>query len=358
MSIRVLVVDDSAFMRKMISKILTSDPSIDVVATARNGADALKKLASTEVDVVTLDVEMPVMNGLDTLRELMATNPKPVIMLSSRTKRGSEITLQALALGAVDFVPKPSGEISLDIDMIAQELTEKVKAVAGARVTPYNAAPPAPKPQPIPVIERTPTPRTTTPVGTPAQNVVIIGSSTGGPKALEQVVAGIPKDIPAGFLIVQHMPQPFTKSFAERLNGIAELTVTEAQDGDLIQNGKVLLAPGSYHMTVDRDKRIRLNQDPPVQFVRPSIDVTMACLPPVFGSNILGVILTGMGRDGADGMGLIKKAGGRTIAQDKLTSTIYSMPRAVAEDGNADYVLPLERIGESIIKIVQAMKAF
>lgn len=355
MSIRVLVVDDSAFMRKMITQILTSDPGIEVTATARNGADALKKLTSTEVDVITLDVEMPVMNGLDTLRELMAVNPKPVIMLSSRTKRGSEITFQALALGAVDFVPKPSGEISLDIDTIAQELIAKVKAAAGARVVAYKSSP-QPEKTVTPPPPRKPV-QTTVPRGIAADTVVIIGSSTGGPKALEQVIASIPKDIPAGFLIVQHMPQPFTKSFAERLNGIGELAVKEAEEGDVVQNGMALLAPGSFHMVVDQDKRIRLNQDPPVQFVRPSIDVTMASLPEVFGSRIVGVILTGMGRDGADGMGLIKNAGGLTIAQDRLTSTIYSMPKAVADEGHADYILSLDRIGESIIRLVHAIQS-
>ena len=355
MSIRVMVVDDSAFMRKMITQILTSDPGIEVAATARNGADALKKLASIEVDVITLDVEMPVMNGLDTLRELMTVNPKPVIMLSSRTRRGSEITFQALALGAVDFVPKPSGEISLDIDTIAQELISKVKAAAGARVLPYKPAPqPTKKPAPLP---RPRTIQTTVSRGMPADTVVVIGSSTGGPKALEQVIASIPKDVPAGVLIVQHMPQPFTKSFAERLNGIGELTVKEAEEGDLVQTGMALLAPGSFHMVVDQDKRIRLNQDPPVQFVRPSINVTMASLPKVFGSKIVGVILTGMGRDGADGMGLIKEAGGLTIAQDRLTSTIYSMPKAVADEGHADYILSLDRIGESIVRLVHAVQS-
>lgn len=355
MSIRVMVVDDSAFMRKMITQILTSDPGIEVAATARNGADALKKLASIEVDVITLDVEMPVMNGLDTLRELMTVNPKPVIMLSSRTRRGSEITFQALALGAVDFVPKPSGEISLDIDTIAQELISKVKAAAGARVVPYKPAPqPTKKPAPLP---RPRTIQTTVSRGMPADTVVVIGSSTGGPKALEQVIASIPKDVPAGVLIVQHMPQPFTKSFAERLNGIGELTVKEAEEGDLVQTGIALLAPGSFHMVVDQDKRIRLNQDPPVQFVRPSINVTMASLPKVFGSKIVGVILTGMGRDGADGMGLIKEAGGLTIAQDRLTSTIYSMPKAVADEGHADYILSLDRIGESIVRLVHAVQS-
>lgn len=351
MSIRVLVVDDSAFMRKMIGQILSADPEIEVAATARNGADALKKLSSLDVDVVTLDVEMPVMNGLETLRSIMADDPRPVIMLSSQTKQGSEITFQALALGAVDFVPKPSGEISLDIDVIAQDLIAKVKAAASARVQP----PPA-KLLPRPALAR-PTPHT---LGTAAQGasqtVVAIGSSTGGPKALEQVIVSIPRDIPAGFLLIQHMPQPFTKSFAERLNSLGGLSVKEAEDGDLVQDGTALLAPGSFHMVVDPEKRIRLNQDPPVQFVRPSIDVTMTSLPKVFGSQVLGVILTGMGRDGANGMARIKAAGGRTIAQDQLTSTIYSMPRAVAEEGNADYILPLDRIGDAIVKLVRAMR--
>lgn len=352
MSIRVLIVDDSAFMRKMISQIISADPELEVAATARNGADALRKLAALDVDVITLDVDMPVMDGLETLRRIMAGEPKPVIMLSSRTKQGSDTTLQALALGAVDFVPKPSGEISLDIDLIAQELVAKIKTAFGAKVVALQAK--ALPRRPLPTIR--PKPAEGGRVPGAAETVVAIGASTGGPRALEQVIMGIPRDIPAGFLLIQHMPQPFTKSFAERLNSLGGLSVKEAEDGDVVQTGTALLAPGSFHMVVDLEKRVRLNQDPPVQFVRPSIDVTMASLPKVFGGQILGVILTGMGRDGAYGMARIKAAGGRTIAQDQQTSTIYSMPRAVAEEGNADYILPLERIGESIVKLVQAMR--
>lgn len=344
MSIRVLVVDDSAFMRKLISEMINEQPDMEVVATARNGKDALEKLESLEVDIVTLDVEMPIMNGLETLERLMAVHPKPVILLSSVTERGSEITMKGLSLGAIDFVPKPSGSISLDLRKVSQELVDKVRAAVAARLLKA-------KPRQMPITKRSqPVPRTSS---TDASKVVVvIGSSTGGPKAVEEVFSSIPANLRAGILVIQHMPKGFTRSFADRLNSLFPLQIKEAESGDVIQNGKVLIAPGDYHMTIDRNKQVRLNQDPPVQFLRPSIDVTMQSIPQVFSRYIVGVVLTGMGKDGAKGMAAIKKVGGLTIAQDRMTSTIYSMPRAVYEDGNADYVLPLGKIGDSIHRLV------
>lgn len=349
MSIRVLVVDDSAFMRKLISEIINAEPDMEVAATARNGKDALTKLSQLDIDVVTLDVEMPVMDGLETLRQIMSSNPLPVVMLSSMTKHGSDTTVKALALGAVDFVPKPSGSISLDLKTVSQEIVEKVRTAAKAKVrkTRRTWTPPRsihPKP---PVLKPT--------AGKASSRVVIIGSSTGGPKAIEEVLAHIPPNLPAGIMVVQHMPKDFTRSFAERLNSLFPLSIKEAEHGDMIEDGKVLIAPGDYHMTVGADRCVYLNQEERVMFLRPSIDVTMLSLPTVFGTRILGVVLTGMGRDGARGMAAIKQAGGKTIAQDRSTSTIYSMPRVVAEEGNADYILPVDRIGESITKIVSTM---
>ena len=357
MPIRVFVVDDSAFMRKLITEIINADPGLEVAGYARNGQDALKKLAKLEVDVVTLDVEMPVMDGLETLKHIMETKPLPVVMLSSETRKNSETTIQALALGAVDFIAKPQGHpggtpgtISPALDGIAVEIKEKVRLATTARLQlpePAKRSRPI-KPPLLPVFDR--------PATGAAEKLVIIGSSTGGPKALEEVFTSIPANLPAAMVVVQHMPKDFTRSFAERLNSLCPFPVKEASDGDLVENGKVLIAPGDYHLTITDERRIKLNQDERVMFLRPAIDVTMEKLPAVYGKKILGVILTGMGRDGAKGMAEIKKAGGMTIAQDKSTSTIYSMPRVVAEEGNADYILPLDQIGRVITELISAMR--
>lgn len=352
MAIKVLVVDDSAFMRKVITEILEQQPDIQVVATARNGQDALEKLQKLDVDVVTLDLEMPVLDGLSTLKEIMNSNPLPVILLSSMTQRGSEITMKALSLGAVDFIPKPSGAISLDLHTVSEELITKVRSVAGIQVK----KPIATEPKKISI---SPTVSTRKPVsvkpGEISDNLVVIGSSTGGPRALEEIFLSLPENINAGIVVVQHMPKGFTHSFAERLNSISSVHVKEAEEGDYIKNGHALIAPGDYHLVIDSQKQIRLNQSAPVQYLRPAVDVTMLHLPNVFKSNIIGVILTGMGRDGAEGMARIKQLGGFTIAQDRATSTIYSMPKAVIESGNADYILPLDSIADCIVRLLGNM---
>lgn len=348
MPIKVFVVDDSAFMRKLIMEIINREPGLEVAGYARNGQDALDKLRKLDVDVITLDVEMPVMDGLETLQQIMKERPRPVVMLSSLTRAGSETTLQALTLGAVDFISKPSGSISLDLDTISKEIIEKIRLAASARLQQPKKIVPLTKPA-IPLIPSSPT------TGA-ANKLVIIGSSTGGPKAIEEVFTQIPANLPAGIVVVQHMPKDFTRSFAERLNSLFPFSVKEAANGDLVENGKVLIAPGDYHMVISPDRRIRLNQEERVMFLRPAIDVTMEGLSRIYGKSIIGVILTGMGRDGAKGMAGIKQAGGITIAQDKNTSTIYSMPRVVAEEGNADYILPLDKIGKVITELVCTMR--
>lgn len=348
MPIRVLVVDDSAFMRKLITEIINAQPDLEVAGYARNGEDALKKLQRLQVDVVTLDVEMPVMDGLETLKRIMSEKPLPVVMLSSRTRKGSETTIQALSLGAVDFVSKPSGSATPELGSIADELVNKIRCAAVAQLPLKKKAPALTPKRPVPALPPVP-------VGA-ASRVVVIGSSTGGPKALEEVFAHIPENLPAGVIVVQHMPKGFTRSFAERLNSLFPFPVKEAEEGDLVESGRVLIAPGDYHLVITPERRVALNQEDRVMFLRPSIDVTMESLPAVYGKNIIGVILTGMGRDGAKGMALIKQAGGITIAQDKATSTIYSMPKAVADEGNADYILPLDRIGSVITELVSALR--
>ncbi|NLM69645.1 MAG: chemotaxis response regulator protein-glutamate methylesterase [Firmicutes bacterium] len=348
MAIKVLVVDDSAFMRKLISEILNEQPDIEVVGTARNGLDAINKLErlSWDVDVVTLDLEMPVLDGLSTIEQIMTLNPLPILVLASMTERSSESTIKALSYGALDFIAKPSGNISLDLRKVDEELVAKVRSLAGVVVNKPLVRDYQREPKQNPK-------RKAAARGDTSENIVVIGSSTGGPKALEELFLRLPADLNAGILVVQHMPKNFTKSLASRLNNLSQIEVREAQEGDIIKNGLALVAPGDFHLEVDQEKRILLNQNPPVKYLRPAIDVTMLSLVNVFQERIIGVILTGMGNDGSAGMAAIKASGGYTIVQDRSTSTIFSMPKAVYEQGNADYVLPIEQIADSIVKLVK-----
>ncbi len=346
MDLKVLVVDDSALMRKIITEMLNSCPEIEVVGTARNGIDALEKIVKYKPHVVTLDLEMPEMDGITALKFIMQNFPVPVIMLSSLTQRGSEATLEALSLGALDFIPKPSGTISLDLHKVRDELICKIKAAVRARIL-------TPKVELNPVLCQTPKNLKKVPLGM-AQKVVAIGSSTGGPRALENILTSLPADLPAGILITQHMPKGFTNSLAERLDRICLLKVKEAENGDLLKAGQVLIAPGDYHLKIDGDRRVQLNRGAPVQHVRPSIDVMMLSLSRIFRNNMVGVVLTGMGKDGTVGMKAIKEAGGRTIVQDKSTSVIFSMPNSVIKEGYADIISPLPLIASKIISCFKA----
>jgi two-component system chemotaxis response regulator CheB len=365
---RVLVVDDSAFMRKVISDMIAEDPAFEVVGTARDGLEALQKVAKLQPDLVTLDVEMPRKDGLETLRDIMASSPVPVVMLSSVTHSGAKATIEALALGAVDFVPKPSGAISLDIEKIKDELISKLKAAALAKVQPVKARlepfggrpePVRAKPQPIKSVSLPPAKKPAAfpqqPDSSSPRSIVAIGASTGGPRALEAVLRQFPKDLPAAVLVVQHMPAGFTRSMAERLDQLSSITVKEAEEGERIRARVAYVAPGDYHMVIGAGATIRLEQTPPVNYVRPSVDVTFLSLPPAYARQAVGVILTGMGKDGAAGMAQIKAAGGVTIVQDENTSVIYSMPRAVVENGDADFILPLDRIGDAAVRAVTTL---
>jgi len=343
--IDVLVVDDSAYMRKVVSNLLQSDEDIFVVDTARDGLDALEKVKKWKPDVVTLDVEMPRLDGLSALERIMRECPTPVVMLSSLTQEGSETTIRALTIGAVDFVPKPSGTISLDIHKVKEELITKVKVAARASVvnlgTPVVAVPPKPV-----------VPSAVMPVGAIPDKLVIIGSSTGGPNALQQVVPRLPGNLPAAVLIVQHMPPGFTNSLANRLNETSQLEVREAREGDVLQCGKAFVAPGGYHMVLISKTVIGLNQNPPVHSVRPAVDVTFESAVNYYKSQIVGVILTGMGYDGSSGMALVKKMGGKTIVQNEETSVVYGMPRVVVEMGKADRILPVQKIADEIVTML------
>ena len=344
--VRVLVVDDSAFARLTISKYLASDPSIEVVGMARDGLDALEKVKLLDPDVVTMDVEMPKLDGIGTLERIMAEHPRPVIMLSSITAEGAEVTIRALELGAIDFFLKPSLINPTGRDEVNNELIDKIKNAASIDVSKLVW-------QVKKLLAGTSRPVVSRPsagqYGEKPRRIVIIGSSTGGPRALYEVVPGIPADIPATVVIVQHMPAKFTKSMADRLNEISPLPVKEAEAGDRLLTGHALVAPGGFHMVITAGGAIALTLDKPVCGLRPAIDVTMGSLVSHYGASCLGVILTGMGSDGTNGCAMIKAAGGNVISEDQSTCVIYGMPRSVAEAGLPDYVLPLPRIANEIV---------
>lgn len=337
--IRVLVIDDSAFMRKMISEILASDSRINVIDTARNGEDGLKKIQALSPDVVTLDVEMPVMDGLTTLGRMMESKPLPVIMLSSLTQRGANQTFQAISMGAVDFIEKPSGSISLDIEKIKDELISKVLTASKVKLT---------KPKFIhKSIE------TLNKIQPYSKSVVAIGTSTGGPKALQAVLQALPKGFPAPILIVQHMPPRFTKSLAERLDQTSNLNVKEAVHGDILKNGTAYVAPGDYHMRarqVGMSIAIELSQDDHVQGHRPSVDVLFRSVGKLKSINKIAVVLTGMGRDGSKGIQYLKEQDDTSfvIAESKESSIVYGMPGAAVETGCVDRVTHLEEVSRDL----------
>ncbi len=337
--IRVMVVDDSAFMRFTVSKHLSETEGINVVGAARDGEEALQLIPRLLPDVVTLDVEMPRMDGLATLRAIMAKYPRPVIMLSSLTVEGARETIQALTWGAVDFIAKP--ETKANVETIIDDLATKIRKAAGMRV--FQSAP-APKPvQPSangPAKQSHPL--------SASDKVVIIGASTGGPRALNAVIPQLPKNLRAALVVVQHMPVGFTRSLAERLDSNSALRIKEAAPGDQLEVGLGLVAPGGFHMTLDTDGKIALNQNPPVHGVRPAIDVTMASVAKRYGKSVVGVILTGMGSDGTNGSALIHEAGGQIIAEDESTCVVWGMPRSVYEAGVVDRVVPLDGVAQAI----------
>lgn len=344
--IRVLVVDDSALMRQLLSKLLSLDPNIEVVGVAADPYIAYDKIKVLQPNVVTLDVEMPRMDGLTFLEKLMQLRPTPVVMVSSLTGRGAETTLRALELGAVDFVTKPSHDVANSTLKLGEELVEKVKIAAGAALRRRPAARPSTSPAAAvkkdgPLLRRV---RSTA-------RVIAIGASTGGTEAIAEVLREMPSDAP-GIVIVQHMPPGFTTSFASRLNGLCRMRVKEARDGDRIMAGQVLLAPGDYHMQVVRSgaqDTVRVFSAPPVNRFRPSVDVLFNSCADQLGCNCVGVILTGMGYDGARGMRALHDAGGPTIAQDEATSVVFGMPKEAIAHGGVDQVLPLDQIAEAAL---------
>ncbi|WP_099362999.1 protein-glutamate methylesterase/protein-glutamine glutaminase [Fredinandcohnia onubensis] len=350
--INVLIVDDSAFMRKLISDFLQEDSRINVIGTARNGIDALNKIEKHNPDVVTLDVEMPEMNGIEALQRIMNEHPRPVVMLSSTTKEGTDKTLLAMQNGAVDFIQKPSGPISIDLHLIKNEIVTKVLNAGKINVTLLKS--------PIKIqeisnnrivdyskIDLEPTNSMT--------KIVCMGTSTGGPRALQQVLPEFPKNYPAPIVIVQHMPAGFTKSLANRLNGLCNITVKEAEDGEMLKAGTAYIAPGGYHMKIKKTGTmlaVNLDDSEIRNGHRPSVDVLFESISEMKGIQTISIIMTGMGTDGSSGLKKLKQTGRVvSIAESKDTSIVFGMPKAAIETNLVDRVENLEDIARTVLSL-------
>jgi len=350
--IRVLVVDDSAFLRRNIPLILESDSDIKVIGTAGNGAEALEMAARLKPDVITLDIIMPVMDGLTALRRIMKENPTPVVMLSSLTNEGARQTMEALSLGAVDFITKPSGTVSLDIAKIRREIVEKVKIAATARADIVRKMPDMVAPGPPGAQKGAPQATATVGKAKHRKELVAIAASTGGPAALPVVLGNLPRDLPVGLVIVQHIAEGFTEALAERLDGFSPLHIKVSKDFEEVVPGTGLLAPAGMHLTVKRvagKLYAALSKEPSASLHRPSADVLFSSVAKVCGAAACAVILTGMGDDGARGIREIRDQGGVTIAQDEATSVIFGMPKEAIKGGGIDVIVPLDQIAGEII---------
>lgn len=378
--VRVIVVDDSAFMRKAISDMIESCADFEVIAKFRDGRELVEKVDKFNPDLITLDVHMRDLDGLATLKELKRMGKNyPIIMLSSATTEGSELTLECLDNGAITFITKPSGSISLDIDKVKERLIDEIKGITSnirvnksnihmrqitsnkeleienkikdrrvnAQLSQRKEIDNSEKPSPM--INNKVIPKNK------KIDAVVIGASTGGPKALQQVLTKLPANLNVPVFVVQHMPEGFTKVFAERLNKVCNLNVTEAEDGMSINRNTIYIAKGGSHMIIDSSIRVSLNKEPSIWGVRPAVDKLFESASKVYGGNLLSVVLTGMGKDGAEGSKRIKDCGGITISEDKSTCTIYGMPKAAYETGKIDLVLPLDQICNKITEIVKGI---
>ena len=337
--IRVLVIDDSIFMRTLISDMLNSDPEIEVMDTAKDGKEAIEKLSKIRPDCITLDLVMPGWDGLTTLEHIMAEYPTPVIILSAHSKKDADITIKCLKTGAVGFVLKPSGELSLDIKDVRHELLEKVKTASKVNVGRIKLLIRKKRKQ----LKRKPA---------ALSEIIVIGASTGGPQTLEAILYSLPANLPVPVIIVQHLPTRFfTESLAEHLNKVTDLEVKVAENGEVIQPGKAYLAPAGFQMTFKgKDKKVNISLTKALSnSLTPSIDIVMESVAKVYAESSLGIILTGMGCDGREGMRAIKEAGGKTIVQDE-SSLIFGMPKAVIEAGIADDVLPAISIADAMME--------
>lgn len=351
MSIKVLVVDDSAFMRKAIENMLKKEPNIEVIGFARNGVEAIDMVQKLKPDIITLDIEMPQMDGLTALRKILEIAPIPVIMVSSLTTEGAEATLKALEIGAVDFIPKDKSFASLGIMKIEDQLIEKIKTFAGRRI--IAKAPPARPVTPSPAQAPISSAPKRTGVFNGNKKVVAIGTSTGGPQSLQRVIPKLTKDLNRPVFVVQHMPPNFTKSLATRLNAMSQLEVIEVEGKEKVEPNVVYIAKGGFHLKIKKvgtNFYIETSTEPSNVLHIPSVDVMTASVAENYGADALGVIMTGMGSDGLNGLKKLKERGGAVIAQDKDSCVVYGMPRAVVEAGIADEVVPLDDIASQIMR--------
>lgn len=348
--IRVIVIDDSAFMRKVISDILSSDPRIEVASTARNGEDGLKKIEIFKPDVVTMDIHMPVMDGITALQNIMLTNPLPVIMLSSVSEEGASSTIEAISKGAVDFIMKPSGPISLNLTSIKEEIIRTVVTASQVNLNKSNQ------------IRKFDTDTTMKAEKQIFDNTIIaIGTSTGGPRALQQVLTDLPGDFSPPILIVQHMPPGFTKSLANRLNTLTKIEVKEAVDGEIVKNNTAYIAPGNFHMKVikiGQTLKIKLTKESFRNGHRPAVDVLFDSVATLTRINKIAVVLTGMGNDGTEGIKRLNETDPQTIvlSEAKETAIVFGMPKAAIETDLVDHVVPLQHVGEMLVKLERNLK--
>lgn len=341
--LRVLIVDDSAFMRRAIGRILERAPGITVIGEATNGVEGVQQTLALRPDVITMDVEMPKMNGVSAVAEIMKVVPTPIVMLSTLTTAGAETTIAALEAGAIDYVGKPSG-LSHELANVGEALTNAVLHAPRARLH---------RPlKPLPRLAAPPISRLPSSLARPSERVLIVGASTGGPPALTRVIPQLPADLDAGVIVVQHMPAGFTDALARRLDSLSGLHVKEAANGDIVAAGTVLVAPGNYHLDVTRERRVKLHQAAAVHGVRPSVDVTLQTVAAVYGASAVVAILTGMGRDGADGAARVEQAGGTIVVQDEATCVVYGMPKAAHEATRHPIAVPLDDIAGSALRAI------
>lgn len=349
-AIRVLVVDDSALVRNILSQGLSMDPNIEVVGTAADPYIARDKIVQLQPDVLTLDVEMPRMDGVAFLRKLMPQYPIPIVMVSSLTQRGKQITMEALEAGAVDFVAKPTSNVAAGLNAMLMELRSKVKIASTANVSHWKGK------RPTAAAKSATAPSSALAEST--DKVIAIGASTGGTEAIRQVIEKFPATT-AGTVIVQHMPAGFTKMFSERLNQLCQMQVKEAEDGDRVRSGLILIAPGGKQLEVVRSGgfyQVRLGNEEKVSGHCPSVDVMMHSVAKHVGANAVGAMLTGMGQDGAEGMLAMKQAGARCISQDEASSVVFGMPKVAYEKGGAERLVPLDKISTSLLSLLTERK--
>lgn len=373
MVVKVLVVDDSGFFRRRVSEILSADPTIKVIGTATNGKEAIDQALALKPDVITMDYEMPMMDGITAVRHIMQRCPTPVLMFSSLTHEGARVTLDALDAGAVDFLPKNFEDISRNPDKVKQLLCEKVHTISRSnrRLSSYSAPPPVAAPAPVSRVPLggasapAPAPTRTTPIASRAApapaahspapkrkpyKLVAIGTSTGGPVALQRVLTQLPGNFPAPIVLVQHMPAAFTKAFAERLDKLCRISVKEAEDGDILRPGLALLAPGGKQMMIDGRGTVRILPGDERLNYKPSVDITFGSAAKTYGDKVLAVVLTGMGADGREGARLLKQGGSQVWAQDEASCVIYGMPMAIVKANLADAVYSLDDMGRHLVE--------